>query len=270
MSEQILSLAALTVLELSPPEVVEAAARSGYSHVGLRLEPATPEEYHFPLVSDLDLRRQTLKALSDTGIKVLDIEILRLKPHTNVQDFKIFLEVGAEFGATELLIAGNDPDEARLTENFALLCDLAKPYGIHPHLEFMPWTDSSDLASALRVVENAGRSNGCVLVDAFHFNRSRSSLAELAAAVTANPQRFRYTQMCDVLGPVPDDMTEILRQARNERRFPGDGDCDLMGLLHALPKDIPVSIEAPTRQVPPLNGFERADLGLKKMRKLLG
>jgi len=269
MSEQIFSLAALTVLELSPPQMVEAAARGGYSHVGLRLEPATLEEHHFPLVADLDLRRQTRKALSDTGIKVLDIEILRLKPQTNVQDLKIFLEVGAEFGATELLIAGNDPDEARLAENFAMLCDLALPFGIYPHLEFMPWTDCADLSSALRVVESAGRSNGCVLVDAFHFNRSRSSLTELADAVRANPQRFRYAQMCDVVGPVPDDIAEILRQARNERRFPGDGDCDLMGLLNALPKRIPISIEAPTREEPPLNGVERAAAALEKMRRLL-
>jgi sugar phosphate isomerase/epimerase len=177
--------------------------------------------------------------------------------------------VGAEFGATELLIAGNDPDEARLTENFALLCDLARPYGIYPHLEFMPWTDTPDLSSALRVVENAGRSNGCVLVDAFHFNRSRSSLQALTAAVQANPQRFRYAQMCDVAGPVPDDMTEILRQARNERRFPGDGDCDLLGLLRALPQAIPISIEAPTREQPPLNGVERAAAAIAKMRQLL-
>ena len=47
MSERILSLAALTVLELSPPQMVEVAARAGYSHVGLRLVPATPEEHHF-------------------------------------------------------------------------------------------------------------------------------------------------------------------------------------------------------------------------------
>lgn len=270
MREQIFSLAALTVLELSPPQMVEAAARSGYSHVGLRLEPATPEEHHFALVADPELRRQTRQALSDTGIKVLDIEILRLKPHTHVQDFKIFLEVGAELGASELLIAGNDPDEARLTENFALLCDLAQPFGIYPHLEFMPWTDSPNFTSALRVVENAGRSNGCVLVDAFHFNRSRSSLAELADAVRANPQRFRYAQMCDVVGPVPADMAEILRQARHERCFPGDGDCDLTGLLHALPKGMPISIEAPTRQQPPLSGFERARVGLQKMREIIG
>ena len=33
---------------------------------------------------------------------------------------------------------------------------------------------------------------------------------------------MRYAQLCDVAGPVPADMDEILRQARNERRFPGD------------------------------------------------
>jgi hypothetical protein len=32
--------------------MVEGAARAGYSHVGMRLVPATPEEHHFALVVD--------------------------------------------------------------------------------------------------------------------------------------------------------------------------------------------------------------------------
>jgi sugar phosphate isomerase/epimerase len=268
MSEQIFSLAALTVLELSPPDMVEVAARAGYSHVGLRLEPATPEEHHFALVADSDLRRQTLQRLQDTGIKVLDIEILRLKPLTRVADFAAILEVGAGFGASELLVAGNDPDEVRLIDNFAALCDLAEPYGIYPHLEFMPWTDARDLTQALRIVKQAGRSNGCVLVDAFHFNRSGSSLDELAAV---DPARMRYAQLCDVAGPRPNDMDEILRQARNERRFPGDGDCDLIGLLRALPANIPLSLEIPTRQLMEqgVSALERAQWALDKTRQVL-
>ncbi|HDS1737113.1 MULTISPECIES: sugar phosphate isomerase/epimerase [Pseudomonas] len=271
MSDQLFSLAALTVLELSPPDMIEVAARAGYSHVGLRLEPATPEEHHFALVADADLRRQTRQRLSDTGIKVLDIEILRLKPHTRVMDFEQILEVGAEFAASELLVAGNDPDEGRLSDNFAALCDLAAPYAIHPHLEFMPWTDARDLTQALRIVEQAGRSNASVLIDAFHFNRSGSSLAELAAATANAPQRFRYAQLCDVAGPRPDDMAEILRQARNERRFPGDGDCDLHGLLKALPAQIPLSLEIPTRQLMEqgVSAFERAQMALDKARLVL-
>ncbi|MBK5011518.1 sugar phosphate isomerase/epimerase [Pseudomonas sp. S60] len=268
MTDRIFSLAALTVLELSPPDMVEAAARAGYSHVGLRLVPATEQEQHFPLVADASLRRQTQARLRDTGTKVLDLEILRLKPDTCVADFKAILDVGAELGGTELLVAGNDPDESRLTERFAHLCDLAADYGIYPHLEFMPWTEVRDLRQAMRVVANADRGNACVLVDAFHFNRSASALADLA---TLAPERLRYAQLCDVAGPVPDDMDEILRQARNERRFPGDGDADLVGLLRALPANVPLSLEIPTRQLleQGISGEQRARMALQRAKAVL-
>ncbi|MBO2930634.1 sugar phosphate isomerase/epimerase family protein [Metapseudomonas otitidis] len=246
MADRALSLAALTVLELAPPDMVEVAARTGYSHVGLRLIPATPEEHHFPVVANADLRRRTRQRLGDTGVQVLDIEILRLKPETCVADFAAVLEAGAEFGASEVLVAGNDPDETRLTDRFAELCERAAPLGLHVSLEFMPWTDARDLGQAARVVERAGQPNGAVLVDAFHFDRSASRLSDLRALP---PQRLRYAQLCDVAGPRPDDMQEILRQARNERRFPGEGDCDLTGLLRALPAGIPLSLEIPTRQL---------------------
>lgn len=268
MKQRIFSLASLTVLELSPPQMVEVAARAGYSHVGLRLVPATPEEHHFPLVADADLRRQTLARLRDSGVGVLDVEILRLKPETRVADFEAVLAVGAEFGASELLVAGNDADEARMTDNFAALCELAEQYQLHPHLEFMPWTDARNLEQAVRVVENAGRANGCVLVDAFHFDRSASTLAELAKVT---PSRLRYAQLCDVAGPRPDDMHEILRQARNERRFPGDGDCDLVGLLQCLPAGLPLSLEIPAVQLMQqgVSALQRAQMALDKTRALL-
>lgn len=268
MSQRIISLAALTVLELSPPDMVDVAARAGYSHVGLRTEPATPEEHHFPLLRDAELRRQTLTRLRDTGIKVLDIEILRLKPDTRVVDFAMHLEAGAEFGASELLVAGNDPDEQRLTERFAELCDLAAPFDIYPHLEFMPWTDTKDFASARRVVENAGRENGCVLIDAFHFDRSDSRLEQIASL---SPSRMRYAQLCDVIGPRPDDMAETLRQARQERRFPGEGDCDLIGLLRALPPGLPLSLEIPTHRLleQGVSALKRAQLAIDHTRRVL-
>lgn len=267
MTDRIFSLAALTVLELSPPDMVEAAARAGYSHVGLRLVPATEQERHFrwsPMPNCVGKPRR----LRDTGIKVLDLEILRLEPATCVADFEAILAVGAGLGGTELLVAGNDPDEARLTERFAALCELAAQYGIHPHLEFMPWTDVRDLRQAMRVVANADRANGCVLVDAFHFNRSGSSLDDLAQLA---PQRMRYAQLCDVAGPVPADMDEILRQARNERRFPGDGDADLVGLLRALPPSVPLSLEIPTRQLleQGISGEQRARMALEKAKAVL-
>ena len=46
------SLAALTALELAPPELVDVAAACGYDHVGLRLLPATPGGLAYSLMDD--------------------------------------------------------------------------------------------------------------------------------------------------------------------------------------------------------------------------
>ncbi|MGQ7248729.1 sugar phosphate isomerase/epimerase family protein [Halomonas sp. V046] len=247
MNRHPLSLAALTVLELSPPEMVEVAARAGYDRVGLRLVPATAEEVSYPILEDSALLKATLQRLRDTGMQVADIEILRLTPETDVaRDFARFVEVGAELGASEILVAGNDDDPARLTDHFAALCELAAPAGLHPHLEFMPWTAVKDLLQARRIIDAVragGHANACLLVDAFHLDRSGSRLGDLAAV----PREWmRYVQLCDVPGPVPDSMDEIIRQARGERGFPGDGQADLAGLLAVIADDMPLSIEVPT------------------------
>lgn len=66
-------------------------------------------------------------------------------------------------------------------------------------------------------------------------------------------------------------MAEILRQARNERRFPGEGDCNLLGLLKALPTNIPLSLEIPTLKLleQGVSGLERAQMAIDRTRELL-
>ena len=109
-----ISLAALTVLELTPPEMVDCAAEAGFSHVGIRLLPATPTEPQYDIVGDTPLLREVERRLADTGVKVLDVEIFRLKPDTRVGDYEAAIATGARLGASELLVAANDPDEDRL------------------------------------------------------------------------------------------------------------------------------------------------------------
>jgi sugar phosphate isomerase/epimerase len=175
-----LSLAALTVLELSPPEMVVCAAEAGYSHVGLRLLPATTEEPVYPVIGDTPMVREIARRLATTGVQVLDVEILRLKPGTDVNDYRAVLETGARLGARHVLIAGNDPDESRLTERFAALAALAAPLHLSLALEPMPWTDVRDVNAAWRVVERSRAKNAGVLVDAIHFDRAASTPLDLA------------------------------------------------------------------------------------------
>ena len=255
-----IGLAALTVLELPPHEQVSVAAQAGYSHVGLRLIPVAGQPFHHVL--DVD---KVEKRLADTGVRVLDVEVFRLAPETRIDEFESTMAAAARLRATELLVHGADPDATRLTETFARLCDLAASYGLSANLEPMPWVDVSNLAKAQRVLDAAGRNNSGLLVDAIHFYRAGDSLQALAKL----PRKLlRYMQLCDARPERPSDMQEIIRQARSDRLFPGEGGLDLNGLLRALPAGIPISLEVPvSKKMEPL---ERARRALAATNAILG
>jgi sugar phosphate isomerase/epimerase len=262
-----LALAALTVLELAPPDQVSCAAEAGFEHVGLRLLPATTEEVQRPMVGDTPLVRETARRLADTGVRTLDIEIFRLKPATVVESYRAALETGASLGAREALVAGNDPDEGRLIDRFAAFCDLAAEYGIGANLEPMPWTDVPNFAQGARIVERAARDNAGLLIDPIHFDRGESRSEEIA---TVPGRWLRYMQLCDAPPERPGDTPTLLHQARAERLMPGDGGLDLRAMLDAVSRELPLSLEIPmqtlARTVP---GVERARRMLAKTRRLL-
>lgn len=240
-----LSLSALTALELSPPQMVACAAQAGYDFVGLRLLPATDTEVRHDIVGDTPLLRETLARLRDTGMRVLDVEILRLKPDTDVNDYKPMLDTAAELGARFALVAGNDPNETRTAERLAQLCELAAPLGIAPSLEPMPWTDVKDIVQGARVVKAAKSVNTGLIIDPIHFDRAGSSTDELRLLPR---EYFGYVQFCDAPATRPTDLETLLFQARCERMIPGEGGLDLAGILRALPDDLPISIEVPMQE----------------------
>ena len=85
------SLAALTVLELAPPELVEVAAACGYDHVGVRLLPAVAGGLAYPLMDDEAGLKETLARLDATGITVADLEVVAFRPETEIAAFSAFL-----------------------------------------------------------------------------------------------------------------------------------------------------------------------------------
>ncbi|HEX6689578.1 MAG TPA: TIM barrel protein [Burkholderiales bacterium] len=248
-----LGLAALTCLELAPPDLVSAAAAASYDCVGLRLIGVAGQV--LPKFEQRELERR----LADTGLKVLDVEIFRLDPQTVVVAFEPALAVAQRIGATEILVHGADADEVRLIDSFARLCELAGKYGVRANLEPMPWVEISTVAKAKRIVKGT---NGAVLVDAIHFYRADNSFEDLQGAP------MRYVQFCDAHPGRPADVQEIIRQARGDRLFPGEGALDLRGLLRALPGDLPLSLEIPVaRKIEP---FERAKQAMVATRRFLG
>jgi sugar phosphate isomerase/epimerase len=261
---RVVSLAALTVLELSPPEQVHCAADAGFRHVGLRLAAATGDEPQRDTIGDTPLVHATRRALAERGVQVLDVEIVRLRPDTHVATFQPLLETACALGAAYVLVAGHDADEARLADRFADLCERAFPLGLTPCIEPMPWLEVRDVRHAARIVESAGADNAGVLVDAIHFDRAGSRAADLAAIP---PRRLPYLQLCDAPAERPTARDELLRQARSARLPPGEGELDLRALLAAMPPDVPISLEVPFAGGTPL---ERSRRVLEATQRLLG
>lgn len=254
-----LAVSQLTALELSPPALLEAAAQAGLQMAGMRLIPVAPGGIAYPLMHDAALLRDTLAAIKQTGVAVSDLEIVMLRPETDVATFRPLLEAGARVGARHVLVAGYDTEESRLVSNFAAFCDLAAPYGLTGNLEFMPWSTVPDLASAIRVAEAADRPNGGILLDPLHFARSGSRMADIARVARS---RWHYWQICDAAAEHPGSTEALLDTAREERLFPGEGGLDLLGFVRAMPPDLPLSIEVPkaglARTVPGAERIRRA------------
>jgi sugar phosphate isomerase/epimerase len=268
-SSRQLSLAHLTVLDATPPELIAVADAAGFRTVGIRLT-ATPSVGVPPYdaLHDGPVLRETLARLKDTGISVLDTEFLRFEPDQPVGIPEGFLEVSARLGAKYVLVMSAEPDEGRTLERFVDLCDRAAGYGLHVGLEFAIYTGVRTLAHAAQMVARSERSNASVLIDALHFSRSGGRPAHVA---TVDPSRLRYAQICDASAdmPGPTDTARLISEARTGRLLPGDGVLPLRELVSALPVDAPLAIEAPVRATAHLPALERAQRAYQALTILL-
>jgi sugar phosphate isomerase/epimerase len=253
-----LSLAHLTVLDTTPPELITVAAAAGFRTVGIRLT-ATPSVGVPPYdcLHEGPMLRETLARLADTGVSVLDTEFLRFEPEQPVGIPEGFLEVSARLGARYVLVMSAEPEEGRTLDRFGELCDRAAQYGLRVGLEFAIYTGVRTLAHAAEMVARSTRPNASVIIDALHFSRSGGVPADVARA---DPGLLRYAQICDAGPdvPAPTDTAALIREARTGRLLPGEGALPLKALVAALPPGIPLAIEAPCRATAHLPALERA------------
>jgi sugar phosphate isomerase/epimerase len=261
------SLDHLTLFELTPPELVTVAAAAGFTHVGLRLNPAAPPgERQHPMLGDSPMRRETLARLRDSGVAVFDIGVFRLRRDTDFDAFERVLESAARLGAREAVVNGDERDPARLAELLHRLCERGRLHGIRMNLEPTPWTGIPTLAAARAVVEACAHPDARLMIDPIHLDRSGGTAADVAALP---PHLLDYAQVCDAVGPRPADVETMIHQARHERALPGAGDLDLVALLCALPPELPLSLEAPVESLARrLTPLERAQRAMRSMQSL--
>ncbi|PXY36625.1 sugar phosphate isomerase/epimerase family protein [Prauserella flavalba] len=273
-----IGLAHLTLLRLSPPDLVGAAAEAGYDFVGVRVRAATAGEHQYPMAAGSPMSRETVRRLADTGLRVRDIEFLTLGPDTVAADWRPALDAGAALGASTVSVAAADPDRSRLTDTLAALTDDALPLGLRPTLEPISYQPVSTVAEAAALASATG---AAVLLDALHVQRGGSPLDDVRAL---DPDLVPVVQLCD--GPLaapahldlPAELPMGMRadgsvlqvEARVRRELVGDGELPLRELVTAVPDGTPLSVEVPHAALqavlPPV---EFARRNLDAVRRLL-
>ncbi|MBQ9916167.1 MAG: TIM barrel protein [Microbacterium sp.] len=262
-----LGVAHLTLLSLTPPELVTTAAAAGFDFVGLRVRAVTATERAFPMHAGSPMLRETIARMDDTGVIVRDIEFLPITPTTTRSDWLAALESGAALGATALTVTGADPDRSRLLDTLTQLTADAAGYGIRPVLEPISYQPVSRVADAAAVARAA---RAAIMLDPLHVHRGGSTLDEIRAL---EPDLVPVVQLCDapLEAPTgPDRVAALQREARVQRLLVGEGALPLAELLDATPAGTPVSVEIPHAELQARwSPLEYATLAARSARALI-
>ena len=228
-----ISFASGIVPEFGPIETIRAAAAGGFDATGLWIEPA---------LWSAGLLRDARAALADSELALLDVEVIWIKPDSDIAEHKRCIDIGAELGAANVLCVSSDPDMGSTAARLAELCRHAEGSGIRVALEFGIFTEVRDLTMAMAVLDEVGHPLRALLVDPIHVDRSGSTVAQIAAVP---PSLLPYAQFCDAFADRPDpaDFEAVIIDAIDLRRQCGEGALPLKAMLDALPKDIPLSVE---------------------------
>jgi sugar phosphate isomerase/epimerase len=219
VTEHLVSLASGVLPEFTPVQMAAAAAGSGFEAVGLWVET---DKW------DAGVAREIRRIVADSGLIVLDAEVIWIRPGPLDPGHLRIVDIAAEVDARNLLVVSSDPDLDATAEKLGALIDHARPAGISVSLEFGAFTEMKSLAMTLDVLERTGRPGG--------------GPADVARVPR---ERFTYAQFCDApaSGPSVEDIKGIIDEAVDGRLLPGDGALPLNDLLQALPAGIPLSVE---------------------------
>lgn len=227
-----LSLASGVLPEFGAVDVIRAGAAAGYDAVGLWIDPLVWTAQH---------TRDAEAALQQTGLPVLDVEVVWIRPDTRLDDHRRVLDVGARLGAANVLCVSSH-EEAPTVDQLEALCRHAEGSGMRVALEFGIFTEVKTLGQALGILDRVGHPLRAVLIDPIHVDRSGTTVEQLAAI---EPSLLPYAQFCDARAerPDPDDFGAIIADAVDLREQPGEGALPLAAMLQALPRSIPLSLE---------------------------
>ncbi|MAE95366.1 MAG: xylose isomerase [Deltaproteobacteria bacterium] len=255
-------------------DMVEAAAATGFQAITL-----WPDDYRGALAQGLtaaDMRSM----LREHGLEVADLDALLTwlplevtggvdpAPQADVTE-KDFFEMAEALSARSLNVAQGFGDQLDLdgaAEALAGLCDRAWEHGLLITLEFLPWSGIPDLATARELVERAGRPNGTVMIDTWHFFRGGSDLAQLAAMPGARVGSVQINDAPSEASP------NVIEETMTARLLPGEGEAPVEAVVRTLDRidaKAPIGVEVFSKELQALPAREAAQRCATAARQLL-
>lgn len=219
--------------EATPVQLIDAAAQAGFDYGGMWIEPDQWTD---------QTTRAVLMRLRDTGLRLLDVEVVWIKPGPPNPDHLRIVDIATELGALNVLCVSSDPDHGATRDKLGLLVERGSANKIRINLEFGLFTAVKTIQQARALLHEIDNSAAGLLVDSLHWQRSGGTLADIKAI----PQQWlSYMQLCDapLPGADPTDAEAILREAIDGRMPMGTGGLPLDAILDCLPEALPIAIE---------------------------
>ncbi|MDA1073715.1 MAG: TIM barrel protein [Proteobacteria bacterium] len=206
------------------------AAQAGFTSAGMWVDPLTSWQG--------DALEKTRQALSDTGIALIDVEVVWLKGASEPDDLqKQIVDAGMALGARNVLVVSRHDDFDASVRQFRGLCERVAG-DMRVVLEFGEFTTIKTLAAAIEFIGVVDHPSAGILIDLMHLNRSGETLPELPSKL------FPYIQACDFHA---DSVTltghNYVIAAIDGRAPLGEGDASAEVLRAVCQRPVDVSLE---------------------------
>ena len=237
------SLAHLSMIAVPPARLADVAAGAGFDWFSLRLTPSPSTGIDHGHVGDAHALEALRRHIEDSGARLLDLEVVRMKGPESVAEAVPLLEAAQALDARYVIATVEDADPVRRVDTLAALAERAAAHGTSIAVEFMMFTASPTLEDSVALIRTVGATNVVVLPDVLHLVRSGGTLEQLAAT---EPALVPYAQICGADGAgaaaSPD---EARAEGVRARLMPDEGDLPVREFIRALPDATIISVEAP-------------------------
>lgn len=270
-----LELCCGTIRQASLPELIEAAAATGFAAI-----TANPTLHREAGLSAAELRAR----LRDAGVRVSNIDGFgsglpgipagaAIAPYrsfhgrdvsrtfTTPEDdfYRSAEELGAE--SVNLVHFGGDPATPRdaIAEAVAGICARAAGHGLRIVLEFIPDTGIPDIGAAADLVARVGAPNLGIMFDTRHLTRSGGSTPDVARHAGA----IQAIQLSDLRIASADDPNRLL---------PGEGELPLVEMLTLMLRarpTTPVGVEVFNEALPKMTARDAARAAADSLRPIV-